>query len=68
MDAAVRHAVTLMGASLADALVMASATPARFLGLQTQRGTIAPGCGPISWRWTPALSVAGVWIGGQAAF
>ncbi len=68
MDAAVRHAVTLMGATLADALVMASATPARFLGLQTQRGTIAPGLRADLVALDARLSVAGVWVGGQAAF
>src|SRR3569832_1516322 len=37
-----RNAVALMGISLADALIMASRTPAAFLGLETELGRIAP--------------------------
>ncbi|MCA0401802.1 MAG: N-acetylglucosamine-6-phosphate deacetylase [Proteobacteria bacterium] len=40
---AVQNAVEMMGASLADALIMASRTPARFLGLDASLGRIAPG-------------------------
>lgn len=40
---AVQNAVEMMGATLGDALIMASATPARFLGLDGARGRIAPG-------------------------
>jgi N-acetylglucosamine-6-phosphate deacetylase len=43
MAEAVRNAVTMMGARLEDALTMASATPARFLGLGDRLGAIAPG-------------------------
>jgi N-acetylglucosamine-6-phosphate deacetylase len=68
MDAAVRNAVALMGASLADALVMASTTPARFLGLETERGAIAPGLRADLVALDAGLSVARVWVGGEAAF
>lgn len=40
MDAAIRNTVKFTGASLADAVIAATATPARVLGLP--RGTIAP--------------------------
>src|SRR4029077_2591177 len=40
---AVWHAVTLCGIALEDALVAASLTPARFLGLDNERGAIIPG-------------------------
>lgn len=43
MIGSVRNAVALMGCRLEDALVMAAATPARFLGLARQRGQIAEG-------------------------
>jgi N-acetylglucosamine-6-phosphate deacetylase len=43
MASAVRNATTLMGASLEAALAMASTTPARFLGLDRERGRIARG-------------------------
>lgn len=42
MDRAVRNMVTLGGASIADALTMATAVPARVLGL-TRKGRLAPG-------------------------
>ncbi|MGJ3263279.1 MAG: N-acetylglucosamine-6-phosphate deacetylase [Salinarimonas sp.] len=43
MDEAVRNAVRLMGAPLADALAMATATPARLAGLGDGRGRIVAG-------------------------
>jgi N-acetylglucosamine-6-phosphate deacetylase len=43
MGAAVRTAVRLAGLSLGDALRMASATPARVLGLEASKGALAAG-------------------------
>lgn len=43
MDAAIRNVIEFTGCSLADAITMASATPARVLGLE-RKGKIAPGC------------------------
>lgn len=43
MIEAVRNARAMMGASLEEALAMASCTPARFLGLGASHGRIAPG-------------------------
>ncbi|MEM6569158.1 MAG: N-acetylglucosamine-6-phosphate deacetylase [Planctomycetota bacterium] len=43
MASAVRNAVRYAGIPLADALRMASSTPARFLGLDAEIGGIAPG-------------------------
>ena len=43
MIEAVRNACAMMGASLEQALAMASRTPARFLGLGASHGRIAPG-------------------------
>jgi N-acetylglucosamine-6-phosphate deacetylase len=43
MDSALRNVIEQTGCSLADGLAMASATPARVLGLE-RKGRIAPGC------------------------
>ena len=43
MDAAMRNMIAYTGCSLADAITMASATPARVLGLKN-KGRIAAGC------------------------
>ena len=43
MMEAVRNAVTLVGVGIADALTMATRTPATFLGLQSELGSVAPG-------------------------
>ncbi|MBP0575119.1 amidohydrolase family protein, partial [Mycobacterium tuberculosis] len=43
MIEAVERAVRLIGVSLADALALASTTPARFLGVADRFGLIAPG-------------------------
>ncbi|QTC89336.1 N-acetylglucosamine-6-phosphate deacetylase [Brevundimonas pondensis] len=43
MAAAVRNARDLLGLDLATAVMMASAAPAAFLGLERKRGRIAPG-------------------------
>ncbi len=67
MDEAVRNAVAFMGASLADALAMASTTPARFLGLSTERGAVAPGLRADLVALDASLAVAGVWLGGSRA-
>jgi N-acetylglucosamine-6-phosphate deacetylase len=43
MASAVRNAVRLAGIPIEDALRSASRTPANFLGLEKERGTLAPG-------------------------
>jgi len=43
MQSAVKNAVALLGCSVEQALCMASRTPAHFLGLQKQKGSIAQG-------------------------
>jgi N-acetylglucosamine-6-phosphate deacetylase len=64
MIEAVRNAVTMMGAPLRDALIMASATPARFLGLDGERGRIAPGYRADLVAFTGDFSVVETWING----
>jgi N-acetylglucosamine-6-phosphate deacetylase len=66
MIAAVRNAVSLLGLSLADALVMASRTPAAFLGLASELGRIAPGYRADLVAFDPDFEVVGTWIAGVA--
>ncbi|MBL8550118.1 MAG: N-acetylglucosamine-6-phosphate deacetylase [Hyphomonadaceae bacterium] len=65
MSAAMRNAVTLLGASLKDALRMASLTPAEFLRVEIDRGRIAPGLRADFVLLNDALEPAGVWIAGE---
>ena len=44
MASAVRNAVSMIGVPLDEAVRMASAYPATFLGIHHERGRIAPGC------------------------
>jgi N-acetylglucosamine-6-phosphate deacetylase len=63
---AVRNAVTLLDLDEADAIGMASATPADFLGLSHERGRIAPGLRADLVLLGPGLDVLGTWLGGVA--
>lgn len=60
---AVRNAVSMMGANLADALTMASRTPAAFLGLGHELGQIAPGFRADLVAFEPSGVIA-TWISG----
>lgn len=64
MIEAVRNAVDLIGIPLVDALVMASRTPAAFLGLGSELGRIGPGYRADLVAFTPDFEVVGTWIGG----
>ena len=64
MASAVRNAMAMMGASLHDAVVMASRTPAAFLGLSHAMGRIAPGLLANLVAADDALDVYDVWIDG----
>jgi N-acetylglucosamine-6-phosphate deacetylase len=64
MIEAVRNAVALLGTSLVDALIMASATPAAFLGLASELGRIAPGYRADLVAFNPGFEVLGTWVGG----
>lgn len=64
LDQAVRGATRMMGASVADALHMASASPCAFLGL-SDRGRLSPGA-RADLLWLDAdLRPKGVWQGGR---
>lgn len=64
MASALRNTVEVTGLPVADASVMASATPARFLSLENH-GAIAPGM-RADWVWLDdKLQPRGTWIGGE---
>jgi N-acetylglucosamine-6-phosphate deacetylase len=64
MIEAVRYAVTGLGVDLADALTMASRTPATFLGLQSELGSIAPGYRADLVAISSGFEVLRTWIAG----
>ena len=65
MASAVRNCVALLGLPLATALRMATATPARFLGLADSLGRLAPGYRADLVAFTPdTMSVAATWVAG----
>ena len=66
MDA-VRYATGVLGIDLADALKMATLTPARLLRLDDEIGRLRPGCRADLVHLADDLSVRGTWIGGQAS-
>jgi N-acetylglucosamine-6-phosphate deacetylase len=66
MASAVRNAVTLAGIPLETALQSASLTPARFLGLDNERGTLTPGARADVVGLTQELTVVATWIDGSA--
>lgn len=64
MKDAVRYVTNVLGLPLADALRMATLTPARLLGLK-DRGRLAPGCRADLVHLTAEAEVANVWVGGR---
>lgn len=66
MASAVRNTVRLCGIPLETALRAASLTPARFLGLENERGILAPGVRADFVALTQELTVVATWINGSA--
>lgn len=66
MMQAVQNATTLLGVTLAEALTMASRTPAAFLGLDRELGAIAPGYRADLVAFTSDFQVIGTWIAGRS--
>jgi N-acetylglucosamine-6-phosphate deacetylase len=62
---AVRYAATTLGVPLEHALAMATATPARLLGLDHRVGRLAPGAEANLVHFTDTLDVRAVWMGGR---
>jgi N-acetylglucosamine-6-phosphate deacetylase len=67
MAGAVRNAMSMLGLSLADAVSIASASPAAFLGLQDERGRIAVGQAADLVLLDDDLQVRETWIDGAAS-
>ncbi|MBS0562371.1 MAG: N-acetylglucosamine-6-phosphate deacetylase, partial [Proteobacteria bacterium] len=65
MASAVRNAVAMLGVSLADALRMASATPADFLRIDETRGRLLPGLAADMIAITEDVDVRAVWLAGR---
>jgi N-acetylglucosamine-6-phosphate deacetylase len=64
MASAVRNAVRLAKLPLDNALRAASLTPARFLGLEHERGALVCGARADMVALTPDLEVIGTWVEG----
>ncbi len=65
MDMCIRNAIAMMGASLEDALVMATRTPARCLGLERELGRITPGYRADLVAFDADVAVHRTWIAGR---
>ncbi len=68
MDAAVRNMIAFTGCSLAEAVQMASSTPARVLGLQDRFGAIQAGYQADLTVLDPELHVAATFINGRLEY
>lgn len=67
MAGAVRNMIAITGCPPADAAKMAAETPAAFLGIGGERGTLAPGM-RADWVWLDHdFRPRSTWIGGQPA-
>jgi N-acetylglucosamine-6-phosphate deacetylase len=65
MASAVRNAIKLAQVPLDDALRAASLTPARFLGLEKERGALVLGARADLVALTQDLTVIATWVGGS---
>jgi N-acetylglucosamine-6-phosphate deacetylase len=65
MMQAVHNAVALLGVDIADALTMASRTPATFLGLASELGAIAPGYRADLVAFSSKFEVIQTWVSGR---
>lgn len=68
MDEALRNLVALTGCSLSDALETMTSTPARALGMEDERGAVAPGYVADLVLLSPELAVRGTLVGGELVY
>lgn len=68
MASAVRNAVRLAQVPLENALRAASLTPARFMGVDDERGSLIPGARADLVALTQELDVAATWLDGRADY
>jgi N-acetylglucosamine-6-phosphate deacetylase len=64
-DVALRHAVSLVGLSLPEAVAALTSVPARTLGMDDRLGRLAPGYAADLVVLSPSLDVRGVWADGR---
>ena len=64
MDVALRNAVSFLGVTVEQAVVMASTNPARLLGLAARKGAIAAGMDADLVLLDDELRVRGTMVGG----
>ncbi len=67
MASAVRNAVKRAGIALEDALRAASLTPAKFMGVENERGVLRSGARADLVALTDELAVTNTWIGGVSS-
>jgi N-acetylglucosamine-6-phosphate deacetylase len=67
MAMAVRNAVSMLGVTESDALMMASGTPANAIGIADKAGRLAPGMRADIVHLDDAMRVTSTWIGGVPA-
>jgi N-acetylglucosamine-6-phosphate deacetylase len=68
MASAVRNSVRLLGLPLTEALRLASAAPAAFLGIEDRLGHIAPGYRADMVALDPdEIRVSATWVAGEGA-
>ena len=63
---AILYDVRRLGASVVDALRMATSTPARLLGVAERHGVLKPGARADFVHLSDDLALRGVWFGGEA--
>ncbi|MBI4786047.1 MAG: N-acetylglucosamine-6-phosphate deacetylase [Chloroflexi bacterium] len=68
MDAAIRNMIVFTGCSLADAITMASTTPARLIGVADRKGQIALGFDADLVVFDESLRVERTIIGGEIVY
>ena len=69
MATAVRNCINLLGVPLPDALRLASANPATFIGLEHVLGKLAPGCRADLVAFDPDdITVLATWVAGSGDF
>ncbi|NLG50946.1 MAG: amidohydrolase family protein [Chloroflexi bacterium] len=68
LDRAVRNAVDLLGVSVPQAVRMASANPARVLGLERVKGQVRPGYDADLILLDAGLRVLRTWVRGQSVY
>jgi len=68
LDQALRNVIEITGCTLADALAMMTTTPARLLGIEGDRGRIAPGCAGDLVLLSPDLHVRKTIVAGEVVY